>query len=89
MRGESTRPSQDNEGLCGNEVALVERDVSRPRELLLALMASRDTMLVESRDLVQPHLSSVGRVSPHSQVSPSLPGEVSRILKRFPQDSHP
>ena len=79
--------SQDSEGLCDNEGALAGGDVSRPRALLPMLMASRDPVLVERRDLMQPLLSSVGRGSPYSQISP-LPGEVSRILKRSPQDSH-
>lgn len=58
-----------------------------PKGAAAMLMASRDLVLMATRDLMQPLLSSVGRGSPHSQVSLLL-GEVSRILKMSPQDSH-
>lgn len=56
------------------------------RGLLPVYMASRDLVLVESRDLVWPLLSSAGRGSSHSQVAPYQVRsvELSRCPPRFP-----
>lgn len=67
---DSTRSSQNFEGLYGSEDGLARKVASCLRGLLPALRALRDLALVENEDLMQPLLSSAGRGHPHSQAAP-------------------